>query len=392
MGRAVVVLVALSVSAFTYVTTETLPIGLLLLISADLDVSQSAVGMLVTGYGLVVVVTSVPLTYVTRQVPRRVLLPGLLAVFLGFTVVSVVSSSYWLLLAARMVIALSQALFWSVAVPTAAGLFSPRMTGRAISVVFAGSSLAAVVGVPVGTWLGEQFGWRAAFLVLSGFGVLALVIIAVFLPSGPPGETHSARGSAPDVRRYWLLLVVIVLTVMGSFTAFTYVTPFLTEVAAFSAAAIGPLLLLRGVAGVVGVGIGGLQVDRGPWGATVTAVALQAVALLGAYVLGESQVMAAVLVALAGMAFSAFASVVGSRVLQVAPGSADIASAGSSTAFNIGITAGALLGGVLLPTFGARGTALAGGVLSLAALAVVLVEPRLPVPGPERDADRAGAA
>jgi DHA1 family inner membrane transport protein len=153
--RSVGALVALSVSTFTYVTTETLPIGLLLLISSDLRASPSAVGLLVTCYGLVVVVASIPLTRLTRGVPRRLLLSGLLAVFVLATFVSAVASSYSTLLAARVITALSQALFWSVVVLTAAGLFSPQLRGRAVAVVFAGSSLAAVVGVPVGTWLGR---------------------------------------------------------------------------------------------------------------------------------------------------------------------------------------------------------------------------------------------
>lgn len=383
--RAVVVLIALAISAFTFVTTETLPIGLLLLIAADLNVTQVAAGMLVTCYGLVVVVASVPLTLLTRRMPRRVLLPALLGVFVVFTVVSVATTSYWVLLAARMVIALSQALFWSVVMPTAASLFPPNVTGRALSVVFAGSSLAAVLGVPVGTWLGERLGWQAAFLALTGLGVLTLVVIAALLPSGRPEQAHSARGTAPDSRRYWLLMTATTLAVTGAFTAFTYVTPFLTEVAAFSTAAIGPLLLLRGVAGIAGVGVGGLLVDRNPWGATVTPVVVQVVALLGVYVVGDSPVLAAGLVALAGLAFSALAGAVGTRTLQIAPGSTDLASAGSSTAFNIGITCGALLGGVLLSTFGVRTTALAGGLLSVAALAVVLTERLLPAPRPSSD-------
>ena len=128
--------------------------------TADLDVSPSAVGLLVTYYGLVVVVASLPLTHVSRRVPRRLLLSGLLAVFVLATWMSAAASRHRVLLAARVVTALSQALFWSIVVPTAAGLFPPRVRGRVIAVVFAGSSLAAVLGLPVGTWLGQQAGWR----------------------------------------------------------------------------------------------------------------------------------------------------------------------------------------------------------------------------------------
>jgi MFS transporter, DHA1 family, inner membrane transport protein len=129
-ATAVGALLALAVAAFTYVTAETLPIGLLLLMTADLGVSPSAVGLLVTCYGLVVVVASLPLTHVTRRMPRQLLLSGLLAVFVMATWVSAAAASYRVLLAARVVTALSQALFWSIVVPTAAGLFPPRVRGR----------------------------------------------------------------------------------------------------------------------------------------------------------------------------------------------------------------------------------------------------------------------
>ena len=374
-ATAVAALLALAVAAFTYVTAETLPIGLLLLMTADLDVAPSAVGLLVTYYGLVVVVASLPLTHVTRRMPRRQLLASLLAVSVLATWVSAAASSYWVLLAARVVTALSQALFWSIVVPTAAGLFPPRVRGRVIAVVFAGSSLAAVLGLPVGTWLGQQAGWRTAFLALSAFGLAAMVTIATCLPTAMPGGGHAARGTTPDARCYLTLMAMTILATTGTFAAFTYVAPFLTEVSQFPAAATGPLLLVRGVAGIVGVAIGGALVDRSPWVAMLIPVTAQATALLGLYALGATPVAAAGLVALSGLSFAALTTALASRVLQVAPGSADLAAAGASTAVNVGITAGALIGSILLPGLGVRSTALVGGLLSLAALGVALCEP-----------------
>lgn len=374
-ARSIGVLVALSVSAFAYVTAEILPIGLMLTMSADLQKSTSAVGLLVTSYGLVVVVVSLPLTHLTRRVPRRYVLSGLLTVFVVTTVVSAFAANYWTLLAARMVTAVSQALFWSVVAATAAGLFAPRMRGRAVAVVFGGASLATVLGVPAGTWLGQQAGWRMAFLGLSGVGLLALLTVAKLLPSAPPELSHAARGATPDAGRYGMLLVMTVLAVTGTFVAFTYITPFLTDVSAFSAAAIGPLLLVRGAAGFVGVFAGGAFVDRSPRMSMVIPVGLQAAALLGLYVLGESPVMVVGLVALSGLSFAALTTALSTRVLEVAPGSADLASSGASVAVNVGITVGALLGSVLLPVSGVRTTALAGGVLGLAAFVAVLCEP-----------------
>jgi predicted MFS family arabinose efflux permease len=374
-ARAVGALLGLAVGTFVYVTTETLPIGLLLPISADLGITPSAAGLLVTWYGLVVVVASLPLTQLTRRVPRRPLLCGLLGVFVLATWASAAASGYWMLLGARVVTALSQALFWSVVVPTAAGLFPPRLRGRVVAVVLGGGSLAAVLGLPLGTWLGQQAGWRAAFLALSGIGLTATVALAAWLPAGAPGRGHTARGTDPDRRRYLTLMAMTVLAATGAFAAFTYITPFLVEVSGFPAAATGPLLLVRGVAGIVGVVAGGALVDRRPWAAMLVPVAAQTTALLGLYVLGGTPVAAVALVALSGLSFGALTTALASRVLQVAPGSADLAAAGASTAVNVGITAGALVGSVLLPGVGVRGTALLGGLLSLAALAAALVEP-----------------
>jgi len=255
-------LLGLAAGTFVYVTTETLPIGLLLPISADLEITPSAAGLLVTWYGLVVVVASLPLTQLTRRVPRRPLLSGLLGVFVLATWASAAASGYWMLLGARVVTALSQALFWAVVVPTAAGLFPPRLRGRVVAVVLGGGTLAAVLGLPLGTWLGQQAGWRAAFLALSGIGLAAMAATAAWLPAGAPGRGHAARGTDPDRRRYLTLMAMTVL-----------------------------------------------------------------------------------------------------------------AATGAATAVNVGITAGALVGSVLLPGVGVRGTALLGGLLSLAALAAALVEP-----------------
>ncbi|WP_049579024.1 MFS transporter, partial [Streptomyces sp. SBT349] len=375
-ARAIGALMALSLSTFLYVTGETLPIGLLTLISTDLSTSQSAVGLLVTGYGLVVVLTTIPLTQVTRRVPRRLLLSVLLGVFVVGGWVSAAATGYAVLLAARVVTALSQALFWAVVVSTATSLFPPRVQGRVLAVVFGGSSLAAVLGVPAGTWLGQQAGWRASFLALSGLGLLALVALALLLPATPGEDRAAARAATPDARQYATLMAVTVLAVTGAFTSLTYLDPFLTGVSAFSAAAIGPLLLMRGIAGVVGVAVGGHFVDRAAGAAVVLPVAVQTAALIGLYAVGDVPVAAAGLVALSGLSFAALTTALASRVLQVAPGNLELAAAGSSTAFNVGITAGALTGSVLLAGAGVRSTALAGGLLSLAALTLALVAGR----------------
>lgn len=369
-------LLALMVAAFSYLTVETLPVGLLPDIAGDLDVSLSAVGLLVTGYGLTVAVFSVPLTHLVRRIPRRHLITGLLAVFVVATVVSVLGG-YWLLLAGRVVTALSQAVFWSVAAPAAAALVPPEARGRAVAAVFGGSSLAPVLGVPAATWLGQQAGWRTAFLTVGGLALLAMAGVAALLPTTSPNEGHAAVGAAPDARAFRRLVVVTGIAITGVFTAFTYLTPFLTDISGFSASTVSALLLVFGVTGLGGVAVAGLLADRRPRLAVRLPIVLLALALLGLPLAGAHQAAAVALVALWGFAIPQVPTTFQSRVLVLAPGSTDMASATLGAVFNLGIGGGALLGGVLLPHTGLRGVFLTGGLVLVAALAVLATEPAM---------------
>ncbi|GAA4168498.1 MFS transporter [Phytohabitans flavus] len=370
-------LAALSVAAFTFVTTEVLPIGLLTVMAEDLGRSDSQIGLLVTGYAAVVVLASIPLTRLTGHIPRRQLLTVTLAVFVAGVLVTAVAANYWVLLAARLAVALTQALFWSVVGSTATGLFPPEVRGRAIARFAVGASLSPVIGVPIGTWIGQQAGWRVAFLVMAAVGLATCVAVAALVPTFAPADGGAARGTAPDARRYAILVVACAIGVAGSLTAYTYVTPFLLDVSGFTPAALGPLLLVCGVAGVAGTLMVGPFLDRSPWGALVVPLTVSVVALLALYTLGGTKAAAVTASALTLMAYAAFAAAVQNRTLQVAPGSTDLAGAGSGTAFNLGIAAGSLLGGGLIQTEGVRSVALAGAGLAAAALALLLAEPRL---------------
>ncbi|GID26320.1 MFS transporter [Paractinoplanes brasiliensis] len=389
--RAWVTLAALSIGAFLFVTVETLPIGLLAAMAGDLGVGESSIGLLVTAYGLVVVIATLPLVRLTATWPRRRLLVLLLAVFVVSTSLSALAVNYLSLLAARVVIALSQSVFWAVVTPAAAGLFPQRLRGRALSMVFAGASTAPLVGVPLGTWLGQQSSWRLPFLFLGLLGVLVLVVVLALLPETPRGASDADRGTAPDRGRYRTLVVASALAVAGAFAAFTYIDPFLTRVSGLDPAALGPILALRGIAGLLGVVVAGLVVGGWGWPSFLAATALQAVTLAVQFTFGASPLTAVITTAVAGFALSGTASILSTRVLEVAPGSTDMAAAGTSTAFNIGITAGALLGSGLLTAVGPEAPTLAGALLTTAAVLVVLAEPRLattrrsrPLPEPAR--------
>lgn len=375
MRRAWAALAALSLGAFSYVTTELLPIGLLTSIAEDLSRSVSSVGLLVSGYAVVVVLVSVPLTQLTRTVPRRTLLAGMLAVLVVAALGSAFAPSYELLFAARLVTALTQALFWSVVGSATVHLFPPALRGRALSLLFMGSSMAPVVGVPAGTWLGQQYGWRMAFAAMAVLAAVTGIAVATLLPGAGGAGDMQARGDDPHRRKYGVLVVVTALAITGGMTAFTYVTPFLLDVARFADSSLAVLLSVSGVAGLFGALAVGPFLVRHSRGVVVAALGVQSVAVAGLFVLGEHQPAVVVLLALLGATISALATAFTARALHVAPGRTDLASAGVSSAYNVGIAAGSFLGGEVVDRYGVRSVALAGASFVLAALLAAVLEP-----------------
>lgn len=376
-------LLALAAAAFCYVATETMPIGILTLVSGDLAVRPQAVGLLITGYAVTVAIVTIPLTYVTRNVPRRRLMIVLVAVLVLANLLSALAPSYPVLLGARLLAALSQAIFWAIVAPVVAAMFDATVRGRVGAVVFAGASLGPMLGVPAGTWIGQQYGWRAAFLALSVLALAAFAALAARMPPVEVAATHAATGTNPDRRRYAILVAVTTLSVAGLYASFTYTEVFLTQVTGFAAAALAPLLLARGIADFGGIAAGGWASDRWQRGAVTGSVALLAAALITMYLTAQDRAATVLLLAVTGFAIGALTPALQNRVLEVAPGSTDMASAGNSVAFNVGIAAGSLLGAAVLDGAGARATPLAGGLLALAALALFLAEPLLTRRTPE---------
>ena len=345
---AVAALAALGGAAFCFVTGENLPVGLLPQLSAGLGVSLSAIGLLVTIYAVVVVAVSAPLTHLTRHVPRRPLLSGLLATFVLATLAASAAPSYGWLVVARVVIALAQAIFWSIVAVVAVGLVPPRYRGRAVAGVFAGSSIALILGVPAGTWIGQQAGWRLPFAVLSGVGLLDLAALAVLLPSTRATDGYAAAGTHPDARCYRLVLLTTALCVSGSLTAYTYVTAFLTRVSGLPLGAVAPVLLLTGVADAVGIGVNGFLLDRHPRWRGSARWSCCTGALFALFALGTCGAATVFLQACAGIGLSGEAIALQSHVLVVAPRRTDIASAWYSASFNVGIASGPVIGGLVL--------------------------------------------
>lgn len=370
-------LVALSVGTFSFVTAETLPIGLLPQISADLHRSLSASGSLVTAYAVVVLLVSVPLTVLTRRIPKRWLMGGLLALFTVAALVSAAAPGFEVLLASRIAMAVAQALFWSVVTPTAAGLFAPERRVDALALLYTGSSLAPVAGLPAGTWLGQQAGWRTAFLALAALAGVACVVAVAALPDVARDDEPVRAGRAPDVRRYLLLVAVIALAVTGMFTIYTYVTAHLVDVAGLPPGAVSPALLATGAAGVLGAATSGTVMRRWPRAPLVPPLAVMLTASVVLLAVGRGRVAAVLAFALLALGSSSLAAGLADRVLQVAPGSTDLASAGTSSAFNAGIGAGSWIGGAVVSGAGVHATAVAAVAFTALALALAAGEDTL---------------
>ncbi|MGW2524787.1 MFS transporter [Streptomyces sp. NPDC001617] len=369
--RRAAVVAALMLAAFTFNTAENLPVGLLSLMAADLGVSLGAVGALVTGYGLTVAVVSLPFARVTRSLPRRHLLAGLLGLLALASWASALQNvSYGLLMAARVVTAIAQAAFWVLMGPVAVGLFPPERRGRVMGLLSAGGSLATVLGVPGGTWLGGHGGWRAPFVVIGVLALVSLVVVAALLPTSRPQESHAAYGVAPDRRRFLLVVSTTALSVTGVFTAFTYVAALLQDVGGFGEGAVSGVLFAFGAAALAGVAVTGPFLDRFPRATLTVPVATQATALLGLYAGAGSRVASVVLLMLLGASVAPVFMATQSQVLRVAPGRTETALAANSVAFNVGVAVGALVGGALLHGVGVRGLFLVGGLLSVGALAM----------------------
>ena len=343
-------LATLAAAAFVFVTSETMPIGLLPQIHAGLRVSDGRVGLLMTIYAAVAAVTAIPFTAWTTHLPRRALVITLIVVYSLTQFGAAAAPSYTWLVVARVVAAMTHGLFWSVVAPVAVRL-SPGAPGRATSAVFAGTSLALVIGSPATTVLGQLVGWRASFVIVGAAGLVTVLALAVLLPH-LPGEGVATRvrdlGSSVFASRSLLILYAItVIVVIGHFAAYTYIAPIASVFGGLTGGGYSALLFGYGLAGMIAVAIGAKVLDTRPRATFLVPVAVVAVALAALFAIGHGLVATVVAAVLWGGAFTVMPSVLQSSILRVAPQHGDTASAVYVVAFQIGIGGGAWVGGVL---------------------------------------------
>lgn len=378
-------LLALTISAFAIGTTEFVIVGLIPTIAADLGVSVPSAGLLVSLYALGVAVGAPVLTALTGRLPRKALLVGLMALFTLGNLIAWQAPGYGTLVLARVLTGLTHGVFFSVGSIIATSLVPREKAASAIATMFSGLTVAFVTGVPLGTFIGQRFGWNATFLVVSVFGLVALLGALAFVPRGieqaPPAPLRRQAGVLLKPR----LLLVFAMTAVGyggSMIAFTFLAPILQDIAGFSPTLVGVLLLLYGVSVAIGNVWGGRLADRqGPVSALKTIfLLLAAVLLVLNFTAPHPWLVALTVLAWGGVAFG---NVPGLQVYVVqqarrfAPEAVDVASGFNIAAFNLGIAGGAWAGGQVIAHLGLAHTPWIAAVVTFAGYGLTVLSGRL---------------
>lgn len=369
-------LYALTAGAFGIGVTEFVIMGLLIQVGADLGVSIPSAGLLISGYALGVVVGAPVMTIATARWPRKTVLLALMAVFTIGNAACALAPDYWTLMAARVLTAFAHGTFFGVGSVVATTLVAPDKKASAIAVMFTGLTVANILGVPFGTWLGQGFGWRSTFWAVTAVGVVAFAIIAAFVPKDKAApEPSTLRDDLAVLGRRSVLvgLLTTVLSWVGVFAVFTYIAPMLTKLAGFPDAAVSPILLVFGAGLVGGNLLGGKLADKWLIPSLFGTLLLLAVVLVLMTFATHNQVAMVVFVGLLGAAGFATVPPLQMWVLEKASGAGQsLASSFNIAAFNLGNAIGAWLGGAVIdhgPGLGA--IPWIAGLVPLAALALV---------------------
>jgi len=373
-----IALLALTLSAFAIGTTEFVIVGLLPTVAADLSISIPSAGLLVSLYALGVAIGAPVLTALTGKLPRKALLLSLMALFTAGNLLAWQAPSYESLVAARILTGLAHGVFFSIGSTIATGLVPREKAASAIAIMFTGLTVALVTGVPLGTFIGQHFGWRETFLAVSALGVVAFIGSALFVPRNiahtPPASLLQQAKVLAEPR----LLLVYAKTAIGyggTFIPFTFLAPILTDISGFSVSAVGWVMLVYGVSVAAGNLWGGKLADRlGPIPALRIIFALLAAVLLLLQFTAPYPWLALATVLLWGAV--AFGNVPGLQVYVVkqaerfTPQAVDVASGLNIAAFNLGIAGAAWAGGLIVTHWGLQHTPWIGTLVVLVSLAL----------------------
>ncbi len=377
-------LLTLAVAVFLSITIEMLPMGLLPDISQELGVSEPQVGLLVSVFAFTVVITSAPLMALTRRLPRQPLLVGVLVILAFSSVLTAIAPSYEFMVATRVLGGAAHGLFWSIVGAYAGHLVPKEQLARAVAITTAGGSLAFVLGVPLGTALGHAFGWRIAFAGIAALTLIGALLVWWLLPGVQHRHAPAEGTEHVSVRRDPTLVAVIVVCVItgvvmiGQYAVYTYIAPYLIDVVGADAAQVGPLLFGYGIAGAVGLLLAGTVLGRRPTLGLLIAFAGVGIGVAALAAFSAVPVLAIGAFFFWGIAFGALPPLLNTRLLHSASARIrDAAAAFYTTAFNLGIGGGALLGAALYNTIGLQALPwVFVGILVLSFLIVVITARR----------------
>lgn len=367
--------ISLTFSTFIFNTSEFIPIGLLSDIASDFAITESKAGMLITVYAWIVALASLPLMLAFSKTENKKLMLSIVALFIASHVLSGFSTSYYMLMLSRAGVACAHAIFWSIVTPLAVRVAPEGRRSTALSLIITGSSVAMIVGLPLGRAVGLLVGWRATFLLIAALSAIVFIILAASLPKTPSDNDVSIKSLPALLRTPGLggiyLLTVIIIT--GHYTSYSYIEPFLAQVAEMSNTLITIVLSIFGIVGIIGSYFFAKYFDRHQF--TFIRFAVAGISIFTLLLLPSASNKATVILIciLWGLAINSYNLSFQSEILQVAPHGTAIAMSIYSGIYNVGIGAGALVGGNVCSYRGISNIGFVGGAIGLVASAYCIL-------------------
>lgn len=367
--------ISLTFSTFIFNTSEFIPIGLLSDIASDFAITESKAGMLITVYAWIVALASLPLMLAFSKTENKKLMLSIVALFIASHVLSGFSTSYYMLMLSRAGVACAHAIFWSIVTPLAVRVAPEGRRSTALSLIITGSSVAMIVGLPLGRAVGLLVGWRATFLLIAALSAIVFIILAASLPKTPSDNDVSIKSLPALLRTPGLggiyLLTVIIIT--GHYTSYSYIEPFLAQVAGMSNTLITIVLSIFGIVGIIGSYFFAKYFDRHQF--TFIRFAVAGISIFTLLLLPSASNKATVILIciLWGLAINSYNLSFQSEILQVAPHGTAIAMSIYSGIYNVGIGAGALVGGNVCSYMRISNIGFVGGAIGLVASAYCIL-------------------